>query len=61
MSGFASALVIDDLDISEAFEEASPVGNWQVLVQDRLTEDPCVVTRLELEIVSADKEVNSGE
>lgn len=54
-------LVIDDLDISEAFEDASPVGNWQVLVQDRLTEDPCVVTRLELEIVSADKEVNSGE
>lgn len=50
-------LVFDDLDISASFVggESGPLsanGNWQLLVQDRLTGDPSVVTRLELEIIA---------
>lgn len=53
-------LVFEDLDITEYFRDdskgASAVGNWQVLVQDRLTSDVCVVTKLELEVVAEEGE-----
>ncbi len=48
-------LVIDDMDLSGDFSgagedsEGTP-GKWQLLVQDRLTGDICVVTRLQLEV-----------
>jgi hypothetical protein len=53
-------LLIEDLDLSEVFGGASSVGNWQVLVQDRLTGDPTVVTKVELEIVSEETGSSSG-
>jgi subtilisin-like proprotein convertase family protein len=56
-------LVFDDLSIGPFFTaaEASAVGNWALLVQDRLTADPAVVTRLELEIVAKPKTTSGGE
>jgi subtilisin-like proprotein convertase family protein len=51
----ADDLVIDDMDLSGDFagagedSEGTP-GKWQLLVQDRLTGDICVVTRLQLEV-----------
>lgn len=52
-------LELEDLMISGAFEDASAVGNWALLVQDRLTADPAVVTKLELEI-TAEPKTGSG-
>ena len=54
-------LVIEDLDLSTSFAEASAMGNWQVLVQDRLTGDPAVVTKVRLEVVAEEKEESSQE
>ena len=60
-------LVFDDLDITPTFQEGedsdapSAYGNWQVLVQDRLTGDPSVVTRLELEIIAGESTKSSDE
>lgn len=51
--------VLDDwlvtFDDDEANQDVGgPNGTWALLVQDRLTGDPCVVTRFELEIRSKD-------
>lgn len=54
-------VIFDDLDLSPFLTDASAVGNWALLVQDRLTADPAVVTRLELEIVAKDKNTSGGE
>lgn len=43
-------LVFEDKDIGQPFSGGSPNGRWQLLVQDRLTGDPAVVTRFELEL-----------
>ncbi|QJE95737.1 proprotein convertase P-domain-containing protein [Luteolibacter luteus] len=48
-------LEFDDLPLSALFQDASAVGNWALLVQDRLTADPAVVTKLELEITAQPK------
>ena len=54
-------LEIEDLPIGGFFDEASAVGNWALLVQDRLTADPAVVTKLELEITAEPKTGGSSE
>lgn len=43
-------LVFEDYDISGAFSGGEPDGRWTLMVQDRLTGDPAVVNRFELEI-----------
>lgn len=54
-------LEFENLWIGGAFAEASAVGNWALLVQDRLTADPAVVTKLELEITAEPKSGGSSE
>lgn len=43
-------LVIDDRDLSADFPDSEAKGTWSLMVQDRLTGDPSVVTRCEVEI-----------
>ena len=53
-------LLIEDLDLTAEFSGASAVGHWQVLVQDRLTGDPAVVTKIELEVIAEVPATGSG-
>lgn len=53
-------LLIEDLDLTTEFSGASAVGHWQVLVQDRLTGDPAVVTKIELEVIAEEPATGSG-
>ena len=43
-----------------AAENASRDRIWQVLVQDRLTGDPAVVTKIELEVIAEVPATGSG-
>ena len=45
-------LFFEKEDLSLAFANTEPNGTWQLLVQDRLTGDPAVVTSFELEVVA---------
>jgi subtilisin-like proprotein convertase family protein len=48
----ADDLIFEDYDVSGPFAGGEPDGRWTLLVQDRLTGDPAVVTRFELEIAA---------
>lgn len=60
-------LVLDNLPVSytdgDIVYEGDPNGTWSLLVQDRLTQDQCIVTRFELEIEVQDlgPQDSSGE
>lgn len=45
-------LVFEDEDLSQFFAGGVPNGRWQLLVQDRISGDPAVVRRFELELTA---------